>query len=284
MPLKSVLKEPVLHFVLIGAALFLCFEWSGAGSGLARPRIAVSSGQIEYLAAAYTKAWHRPPTENELQGLVDDWIREEIAVREAMSTGLDRGDSIIRRRLRQRFEVIAEEQDARAAPTEADLAAYLARHPDRFTTPARVSFDQIILGEPNTASHGERAAALTKAALQRGGDPAKLGRVSMLPDHVDATGTDLVARVFGSAFANQLAKLPPDEWAGPVHSPFGSHLVRVTGYAPGALPSLEDVRAAVAREWENERRVEARSEAYRSARARYDIVIQGQQLRSVTGK
>ncbi len=277
--MKSILKEPVLHFLLIGAALFLYFQWSGAGSGFGRPRIVVTSGQIEYLAAAYTKAWHRPPTENELQGLIDDWIREEIAVREAMSSGLDRGDSIIRRRLRQRFEVIAEEQDARGAPTEADLAAYLAQHPDRFTTPATVSFDQIVLGGADTASDGERAASFTRTALQRGGDPATLGRVSMLPDHVDSMRMDLVARAFGAGFADQLAKLPPNEWSGPLRSPFGSHVVRVTAYAPGALPPLEAVRAAVAREWENERRVAARAETYRKARARYDIVVEPKELR-----
>jgi hypothetical protein len=280
MQLKRIFKEPVLHFLLIGAALFLYFEWSGEGSGLGKARIVVTGGQIEHLAAAYAKAWQRPPSEHELEGLIEDWVREEIAVREAMSSGLDRGDSIIRRRLRQRFEVVAEEQGARGAPTEADLAAYLARHPDRFTTPATVSFDQIVLGGADTASDGERAAAFTRTALQRGGDPAKLGRASMLPNHVDSMGTDLVARVFGTAFADELTKLPPNEWAGPVHSSFGSHLVRVTGYAPGALPSLEAVRAAVARECENERRVAARAETYRSARARYDIVIEGKPPRS----
>ncbi len=279
MRLKSILKEPVLHFLLIGVALFLYFQWSGAGSGFGRPRIVVTSGQVEYLAAAYAKAWHRPPTQNELQGLIDDWVREEIAVREAMSSGLDRGDSIIRRRLRQRFEVIAEEQDARGAPTEADLAAYLAQHSDRFTTPATVSFDQIVLDGADAAESG-RAAAFTRTALLRGGDPARLGRASMLPDHVDSMRMDLVAHTFGTGFADQLEKLPPNEWSGPLRSPFGSHVVRVTAYAPGALPPLEAVRAAVAREWENERRVAARAEAYRNARARYEIVVEAKEPRS----
>lgn len=281
MRLKFILKEPVLHFLLIGAALFLYFQWSGTGCGLGKPRIVVTGSQTERLATAYTKAWHRPPTENELQGLIDDWVREEIAVREAMASGLDRDDTIIRRRLRQRFEVMAEEQDARDAPTEADLAAYLARHPDLFTPPATVTFDQIVLSGADTASDGERVAAFTRTALQRGGDPAKLGRASMLPDHVDAMRVDLVARTFGTAFANQLAKLPTNEWTGPVHSPFGFHLVRVTVYAPGVLPSLEAVHTAVAREWENERRVAARAESYRKARARYDIVVEGKPLHSV---
>ncbi len=123
--------------------------------------------------------------------------------------------------------MIAEEQDARGAPTEADLAAYLAQHPDRFTTRATVSFDQIVLDGAD-AAESERAAAFTRTALQRGGDPARLGRASMLPDHVDSMPMDLVARTFGAGFADQLAKLPPNEWSGPLRSPFGSHVVRVT--------------------------------------------------------
>ena len=284
MKLKSVLKEPVLHFLLIGVALFVYFQWSGAGSAIGKPRIIVTAGQIEHLAAAYAKAWQRPPSEAELQGLIDDWVREEIAVREAMATGLDRNDTIIRRRLRQRFEVIAEEQDARDAPTEANLSAYLAQHVERFMPPAIVSFDQLVLDGSGAAADGERAAAFTKTALARGVDPAQLGRASMLPSRVDSTRMDLVAREFGSAFADQLAKLPQNEWTGPVRSAFGSHLVRVTGYAPGAPPSLDAVRAAVAREWENERRVAARTETYRQARARYDVVVEAKQVRSVAVK
>jgi len=284
MQLKSILKEPVLHFVLIGAALFLCFEWSGAGSGIGKPRFVVTSGEIEHLAAAYAKAWQRSPSEGELQGLIDDWVREEIAVREAMAAGWDRDDTIIRRRLRQRFEVIAEEQDAPEAPTDADLAAYLAQHAERFTPPAIVSFNQIVLDGAGTATEGERAAAFTKTALQRGVDPATLGRASMLPGRVDSMRMDIVMREFGATFADQLAKLPRNEWTGPVRSAFGSHLVRVTEYAIGAPPSLDLVRAAVAREWENERRDAARTETYRKARERYDVVVEAKPPRSAAVK
>jgi len=269
----------MLHFLLIGAALFLYFQWSGAGSGIGKPRIVVTSAQIEHLAAAYAKAWQRPPSGDELQRLIDDWVREEIAVREATAAGLDRDDSIIRRRLRQRFEVIAEEHDARDAPTDADLTAYLAQHAERFTPPAIVSFDQIVLDGAGTEVDGDRVAAFTKTALQRGVDPAKLGRASMLPSRVESMRLDLVIRQFGAGFAGQLAALHSNEWTGPLRSPFGAHLVRVTSYAPGALPPLDAVRVAVAREWENERRVAALTETYRNARERYEVVVEAKPLR-----
>ncbi|MFO1304600.1 MAG: peptidylprolyl isomerase [Burkholderiales bacterium] len=281
--MKAILKEPLLHFLLIGAAIFLFFDWSGAGSALGKPRIVVKRGQVEHLVAAYEKTWHRSPSPEELQGLVDDWVREEIAVREATEAGLDRDDTVIRRRLRQRFEVIAEEGEATEAPTDAQLAAFLGQHADRFTPPAAASFEQIFLDgdSPSSAAH---SAAIAKAALQRGVDPTKLGRASMLPVRIDAMRVDQVASTFGPTFARKLATLPPREWSDPVRSAYGSHLVRVSAYAPGALPPLDAVRTAVAREWENERRVAARAETYRKARERYDVVIEQAAPQSVAAR
>lgn len=275
--MKSILKEPLLHFLLIGVALFLAWSLIGARPGPDNARIVVTGAQVDRLAAAYARAWRRPPDERELQGLIDDWVHEEIAVREAVAAGLDRDDTVIRRRLRQKFEVIAEEQDARDAPTEADLAAHLARHAERYTAPATVSFDQIALDEAGAAANAERAATLTRTALQRGSDPARLGKATMLPGRVESARLDLVAREFGPAFADQLSKLPLNEWAGPVRSAFGAHLVRVTARAPGTLPPLDAVRAAVARELESERRVAAQAESYRKLRERYDVVIEAKE-------
>ena len=274
MRLKTILKEPLLHFLVIGIVLFVAA--SASRSGIDRGVVLVTYAEIELLAANYAKAWGRAPTQDELRGVIDDRVQEEIAVREALAAGLERDDTIIRRRLRQKFEVMAEEQVAREAPTDADLSAYLVTHADRFTLPATVSFDQIVLDVAVTSSDGERAAALVKNAIQRGIDPATLGRGSMLPGGVHGT-LDRVARQFGATFAESLSKLPTNEWSGPVRSAFGTHLVRVTAYVPGSLPPLEAVRVTVAREWENERRVAARSESYRKLREHYHVVIQQSQ-------
>jgi parvulin-like peptidyl-prolyl isomerase len=284
MHLNTILKEPLLHFLLIGVALFAFIAWHGARSGADKADIVVTSAQIEFLAANYAKAWGHPPTQDEVRSLIEDRVQEEIAVREAMAAGLDRDDTIIRRRLRQKFEVMAEEQDAREAPTEANLSGYLATHADRFTAPATVSFEQIVLDVGGTATDGERAAALAKTAIRQGHDPAKLGRVSMLPSRVDSTRLDLIAREFGTAFAEYLPKLPTNEWTGPIGSAFGAHLVRMIAYVPGAVPRLETVRAAVAREWENERRVAARTESYRKLRERYNVVIEARQRSSAAAQ
>ena len=128
MQLRALLKEPLLHFVVIGAALFLWFEWSGGGSGAASQRIVLSSGQIGHLAVGYGKTWQRPPSDAELKGLIDDWVREEIAVREAMAAGLDRDDTVIRRRLRQKFEFVAEDESSASPPTAWRCSCQAHRH------------------------------------------------------------------------------------------------------------------------------------------------------------
>jgi hypothetical protein len=282
--LKTILKEPLLHFLLVGGVLFAFVAWSGARSGTDKADIVVTGAQIEFLAANYAKAWGRPPTEKELRGLIEDRVQEEIAVREAVRAGLDRDDTIIRRRLRQKFEVMAEELAVPEVPTEADLSAYLATHADRFKQAATVSFDQIVLDVDGTTVASERAAARAKTAIRQGADPAKLGRASMLPSGLDSARLELVAREFGTTFAEGLSKLPTNEWSGPVRSAFGAHLVRVTAYVPGALPALETVRVSVAREWENERRVTARTESYRKLRDHYHVVIEASRLPQVAAK
>ena len=105
MRLQSFLREPLLHFLVIGAALFAYFQWSTSGSSAAN-RIVLRAGQIEQLVAAFTKTWKRPPTDPELKGIIDDWVREELSVQAAMAAGLDRGDAVIRRRLRSKVRVL----------------------------------------------------------------------------------------------------------------------------------------------------------------------------------
>ena len=271
--MRKLLREPVLHFLLIGIALFV-------GYGLASPpapdgaRIVVSKAMVDDMAREFQKRWNRPPANEELAGMVEAHVRDEIMYREALALGFDRDDPMIKRRLRQKFEVMIEEQDASETPTDADLDAYLTQYAQRFTLPGTVSFDQVVLDVGASPADAERAAAAAKSALLRGADPTRSGRASMLPVHVPASRLDLVGRDFGAEFAGQIEKLPMNEWTGPVRSAFGAHLVRVTARVPGALPPLDAVRTSVARERENERRTAARSESYRKLRERYDVVIE----------
>ena len=279
MTIKSVWKEPILHFLLIGVAIFVVYGLV-APHGKDTARIVVSQAMVDNMIREHQARWQRPPSEQELAGLVEAYVHDEILYREGTALGLERDDPVIKRRVRQKLEVIAEEEQGRDAPTDAELAAYLAAHAGRFTRPGTVSFEQIFL--PATAKPAEVEAIRASAA--RGAAPAHLSQPSMLPPRAVDVSQDLVARDFGAAFATEIAKLPPNEWAGPVRSSFGLHLVRVTMSTPAAVPPLNDVRAAVAREWENERRVGALSESYKKMRSHYEVVIEAKQLSPVAAR
>jgi hypothetical protein len=277
--IHKLLREPVLHFLLIGVAIFVAYGLI-APRGNGANRIVVTQGVVDALVREHQARWQRAPAEQELAGLVEAYVRDEILYREGVVLGLERDDPVIKRRVRQKLEVIAEEQQARDAPSDADLAAYLARHADRFTRPGTVSFEQIFL--PATATAAEVAAVRASAA--RGADPARLGQSSMLPLRAENVPLDLAARDFGVEFAVDIAKLPPNEWAGPVRSGFGQHLVRVTSRTPSVVPSLDSVHAAIAREWENERRVTSLSESYKKLRSQYEVVIEAKQVPSIAAR
>jgi hypothetical protein len=277
--IRKMLREPVVHFLLIGVAIFAAY-------GLVTPRerddnrIVVSSAIVDSMVRDYATRWHRPPTEQELSGLVESHIRDEILYREGVALGLERDDPVIKRRVRQKLEVIAEEQQSRDAPTDSELAAYLAQHADRFTSQGTVNFEQI----PVRGSASAKEIEALLSAAKRGTDPATLGPASLLPARVDDLRLDVVARDFGPSFAAAIVSLPLNEWSGPLRSGYGLHLVRVTARTEAVVPPIDDVRAAVAREWENERRVASLAASYRKVRSQYKVAVEARQAPTVAAR
>lgn len=265
---RALLREPLAHFLLIGLALFLLYAWIAPGSPESR-QIVVTQARVDTLVSQFQSAQNRPPTPAELQGLIETWVRDEIIFREGLSMGLAEDDDVVKRRVRQKYELIAEEND-RATPSDADLAAYLKAHPEEFARPAVVSFDQVWF-DPSVAGPQDVAAA--KSALERGADPASVGQETILPARVDRSSLDLVSRDFGDAFAKRVAAAPVDSWIGPVASGVGVHLVRVDARDAPRLPPLAQIRTEVAREWENDQRIRARDADYRKLRSGYDVVV-----------
>lgn len=277
MRLKTLLKEPLLHFLAIGAALFLWFEWSGAGSGPASTRIVIGAGQIEHLAAGYTKAWRRPPTEAELKGLIDDWVREEIAVREAMAAGLDRDDTVIRRRLRQKLEFLQEDGADTAAPTDAQLQAWLDANAAAFRTDPRVSFRQVYFSMDKRGRSAQADAKSALAQLEKAGGAGRadgLGDATMLPPELEGVTRRDVAKTFGEGFAERIDNAETGAWFGPVASSYGLHLVQVRSRTPGGLPPLAAIRPAVERQYAADRRASQLAAMYERLLTRYTVVIE----------
>jgi hypothetical protein len=275
--MKSVLREPLVHFLLLGALLFAYFEWRGGGAGPGGSRIVVTPGLVEHLSAGFARVWQRPPTEAELKGLVDDHVKEEIATREAAELGLDRDDTIIRRRLRQKLEFLAEDAAELAPPMDAELQAWLGAHPEAFPGETRLALRQVYLSPTRRgpAAKGEAKALL--ARLRAAGAGAKtetLGDASMLPTELPVGPLAEVTRVFGSEFAARVDALAPGEWAGPLESSYGLHLVLVSQREDASHPTLAAVRPLVEREFLAERRKTQLQALYDRLLQKYTVSIE----------
>jgi len=266
--LRNLIREPLLHFLLIGLALFWLYGRVSPGDSDSH-RIVIGQSQVDDMVRQYQSTWTRSPTPAETRRLIDTYVHDEIAYREGLSMGLDKDDAVIKRRVRQKYALIAEENE-QSDPTDADLAAYFKTHPSQFRRPAIVSFDQVYFDPTVTTPEGVDA---VKAVLQKGANPASLGQPSMLPRNIINSELDVVARDFGDNFAKGVAIAPVGVWVGPIISGIGVHLVRVRRRAPPALPALSQIRAAVEREWESDRRARSNLDDYRTARAGYDVII-----------
>ena len=274
--MRSLLHEPLCHFLLLGAALFAAYGFFNRAPHAQPGEIIVSAGQIEHLAARFAQFRQRPPTTEEWQGVIDQYVREEILSREAMKLGLDQHDAIIRRRLQQKMEFVATDLATADEPTEAELAAWLAQHPDDFRQAQRFSFRHIYLNPTKRGEHFDADMAQLLADLQQDGAPADvqtLGDSFLLPPEFADEAHSAVAAQFGPEFAGQLARLQTGAWTGPIRSGYGVHLVLLTGRTESRLPALDEVRELVKRDVMRARRLEANRRFLDGLLAQYTVKI-----------
>lgn len=271
--IKAVVREPLLHFLLIGLLLFLVYGKVAPPSDEGS-RITVNRMLIAGLASQFQATWSRPPTREELTGLIENYVRDEILYREGLALGLDGDDPVIKRRIRQKLEVLIEEEGKTGAPTDAELGAYLSKNAQAFRMPPVLTFDQVLFDPADYGNELDAALAASMAALKGGAAPESQGHRSLLPVHLEKQPLDMVARDFGEDFGKAMESVPVGEWSGPVRSGFGVHLVRVSEREPGYLPSLDQSRMAVTRDWENTRRKAALEANYARLRKDYDVVIE----------
>jgi len=275
---REVLAEPLLHFLVIGIALFAAYKWMAPDDSAGR-RIVITQGVIDDLVTQHVAAKGREPSDIELKYLIESYVHDEILYREGVKLGLERDDIVVKRRVRQKIEMMAEEDASTRAPTDADLSAYLTANQARFVQPAILTFEQVFIGESTSSPGVVHAVALTREALRKGADPEELGKPTLLPHRMTRTPADLVARDFGSSFAAALEKAPVGEWVGPIDSSFGTHYVRVSDRTPAVAPELAAIRDQVVREWENERRQRARDDTYMKMRGEYQVTIEPEPAR-----
>jgi hypothetical protein len=272
--MNKLIREPLLHFLLLGVALFALYGWLNRDGFNSRNEIVVSQGQVSNLRAQFERLWQRAPTQQELQGLINNWVREEIFYREGLAMGLDRDDPVVRRRLQQKVEFILDSAEP-AAPTTAELQSWLDEHAAEYQIEPSYSLRQVYF---DPTRHGERLKADITAA-QRALNSGKIvaGDATLLPNAVNGNATQIV-RTFGSEFDEALHRLPIGSWQGPVRSGFGWHLIELTSRDEARRPRLEDVRAAVERYLLNARTKEGNAAFYERLRANYSVRVEDDSL------
>lgn len=279
MPTKSILntllREPLLHFLLIGGALFAAYDLQNEDL-VENNRIVISEAEIDRLITVWEKKTQRLPTQSELQGLIEQQIREEVMVREAIAMGLDQNDSVVRRRLAQKVEFISADLATLTEPDETELTDYLATHSDKFELPARIDFVQIYV---DLNKHEDNAQDYANSLLNKlrqadsDLDITTIGDSLMLNQQYEQLTEHGTSRLFGKDFATNLFTLPVGSWHEPVFSGYGMHLVRIDNKTEARLPELETVRNKVRDEWLAQQRRIMDEAFYKALRQRYEIVI-----------
>jgi len=275
----KVLREPLLHFIFIGAAIYLLY------GAFAEPvmdetdkTIVVSAGEIEWMQTSWQKRWNRPPTDKEMNGLIQQYIRETVLYREALTMGLNQHDQVIRRRLAQKLEFLAKDLVALTPPTEEELQAYFAEHQDSYQEPARYTFTQVFIDPDKRGDATLADAEKIKAALIAQGDAienaGELGDGFMLQNYYPEKDPIEIQKLFGSGFTESLVDLSPGQWHGPVLSGYGLHLVYVSNVSEPPAPVFAEVRERVMQDWKTDRGEELNEKFYANLRDRYTIVIE----------
>lgn len=265
-----ILKEPLFHFFLIGAAIFIWFHIVAPEAETVEnlETITLDEDDAARLADQFEARWQRRPSDAELTALVRASIREEVLVREARKLGLDRGDTVIRSRLSQKMDFLTEAIATSVVPGDDELQAFLDLNPERYVTPDKVAFAQVFLGEaPNEA---RIEASLT--ALRAGQEASVSGASTLLPASMPLTATRVIDSVFGAGFSKGLIELETGPWTGPIQSGYGVHLVQVLAFEPGRTPPLSEIRTDVLRDWRRVAREDLAQAQYDSLAKKYEII------------
>ena len=273
-------REPLLHFLLIGAALFVIYHWlnpTATNSDTSR-RIELTNDDIRQLEISWTAQWQRPPTPEEMRNLVEDKVRQEILYREGLALGLDRDDTIVKRRLAQKMEFLADDVSALRDPSLDELKKWYAKNGSQFSLPSRITFRHLYFSADKRGAQARDAAASALAKLAgKAADTIDLTALAdpfMFQDQYGDRTLDQVANVFGTKFAEELFKLRPGAWNGPVESGLGWHLVWVDSITPGRTPEFEEVDISqIKSQWLAAQRAETKRELFEAMRARYEIVL-----------
>jgi hypothetical protein len=272
--MKKLYKEPLLHFLIIGALIFVLFSIVNKEESIvSENKIVVSIAEIERLSDNWSKKWNRPPTERELMGLVDSYVKEEVYYREALALGLDQDDTILRRRLMQKMEFLSNDLAELNTPDESALNKYFLDNQEKYKLPAQVSFTHIYFSLDKRGAKAFEDAKNVLSELNTLRASEKGDSFMLQYDFAQETPFE-VERLFGKSFAEQIFQLETDTWQGPIESGYGLHLVRVSEKVDALMPELASVIDKVRTDLMFERRQKMNKQIYEKFKERYEIVVE----------
>jgi len=273
------LREPLLHFLILGVALFAvsAYVTRGPGGAASSTQIALTLDDLRQLEMYFESQWQRPPTPDEFSRLVENKVQEEVLYREALAMGLDKDDTIVRRRMAQKMQFLAEDVATAREPTTAELKSWFEQNSAKFAQPSRFSFRHLYFSPDRRGNRAHDDAA--KALAQLAGQPedtslaAPLADPFMFQDYYRDRAPDYLGKEFGPHFAQAVEQLSPGSWQGPIESGFGWHLVYVDTVIPGRIPAFEEIESDVKTAWLAEQKALAWEKAYKEMRAKYTVLL-----------
>ena len=275
----KLLREPLVHFMFIGAVIYLLYGvFSEPVPEAGDKTIVVSAGEIAWMQSSWQKRWNRPPTAAEFDGLIQQYVKETVLYREALTMGLNQHDQVIRRRLAQKLEFLAKDLVALTPPTDDELQMYFSEHLDRYQEPVLYTFTQVFIDPDKRGDTTLAKAEAVKVTLIAEGkaidDAGALGDDFMLQNYYPEKDQVEIQKLFGSGFTESLVELSPGQWHGPVLSGYGVHLVYVSSISEPPAPVFTEVREHVEQDWKMEKGEELNDKFYASLREQYTVVIE----------
>jgi len=277
--MKRLLREPLIHFLILGAFLFGVYAWAERGrGGVEQPRqIQLSLGDLSQLTLLFQAQWRRQPSEDEFRRMVENKVEGEVLYREGLAMGLDKDDEIVKRRMAQKMQFLAEDVAASHVPTTAELKSWFEQNRRKFALPSRLSFRHLYFAPDRRGTRAKEEAADALAKLAGQAEDAKLAQSLadpfMFQDYYRDRAPDYLGKEFGPQFALAVEKLRPGSWQGPIESGFGWHLVYVDTLVPGRVPAFEEIEGDVKTAWLSEQKATAWAKAYKDMRAKYVVLL-----------
>jgi peptidyl-prolyl cis-trans isomerase C len=277
--MKRWLREPLVHFLLIGLVLFSVYGYMNRNrNGVESSKhIALTLDDLRQMDMYFVSQWNRQPTPDEFQAMVEDKIREEVLYREALAMGLDKDDTIVKRRMAQKMQFLAEDVAAAHEPSTDELKAWFERNKEKFALPSRFSFRHLYFSPDKRGKNAQEDAAKALAKITGQPENSKLADSLadqfMFQDYYGDKTSEQLAKEFGPEFAVAVSKLKSGSWQGPIESGYGWHLVFVDSVIPGRIPAFEEIEPDVKTAWLGEQKQQAWDKAYKEMRAKYTVLL-----------